>query len=109
MVCVATMPRGPGCAVFLAVLLLALWSLPALAEDPVDFVRDVKPLLAQRCTACHGAEEQKSGLRLDAGALVHRGGDQGAGLVPGKSVESLLIKAVSGGGDIRACRSMKSR
>ncbi len=84
----------------LVALLLAAWPLPVLADEPVDFVRDIKPLLAARCTACHGVEEQKSGLRLDAGALVHRGGDQGAGLVPGRSGESLLIKAVSGGGDI---------
>jgi hypothetical protein len=87
-------------------ILLVAWPLVAAAEDasgparPVDFVRDVQPLLAKHCTVCHGVEEQQSELRLDAGALVLRGGDQGPGVIPGKSGESLLIKAVLGGGDM---------
>ena len=40
--------------------------LPA-AEEPVDFNRDVRPLLADRCLACHGPDEaqRKGRLRLD--------------------------------------------
>lgn len=35
-------------------------------QDPkVDFVRDVAPILQQRCVSCHGAEKQKGDLRLD--------------------------------------------
>src|SRR5438477_239289 len=88
----------------LAALLLVAGPV-AWAEGPadsarVDFVRDVRPILVKHCAACHGADEQKSGLRLDAGSLVHRGGDQGGAVVPGKSAESMLIKVVSGGGDI---------
>src|SRR5262245_7834842 len=86
--------------VWVLILLLLTGRSLIAADGPVDFVRDVKPILAARCISCHGAEEQKSGLRLDAGALVHRGGDQGAGIVPGKSADSLLIKAVTGGSDI---------
>jgi hypothetical protein len=89
-----------------AILLLVSWPIAAAADDvadparQVDFVRDVQPLLAKHCTACHSAEEHQSGLRLDAGVLVHRGGDQGPGVIPGKSADSLLIKAVIGGGDM---------
>src|SRR5437879_4479892 len=82
------------------VALLAIAGSAAAADRAVDFARDVRPILVKHCTACHGAEEQKSGLRLDAGSLVHRGGDQGAGVVPGKSAESLLVKVLSGGGEI---------
>ncbi len=81
-------------------MLLLVGGRSLAADGPVDFARDVKPILAARCISCHGVEEQKSGLRLDAGSLVHRGGDQGVGVVPGKGADSLLIKAVIGGGDI---------
>ena len=37
--------------------------------DTVDFGRDVRPLLAEHCYACHGPDEaaRKGGLRLDVG------------------------------------------
>ncbi|MEM9701198.1 MAG: PSD1 and planctomycete cytochrome C domain-containing protein, partial [Planctomycetota bacterium] len=37
------------------------------ASPAIDFNRDVRPLLAQRCFACHGPDEEanESGLRLD--------------------------------------------
>ena len=31
----------------------------------VDYAKDIKPLLKERCYACHGALKQKAGLRLD--------------------------------------------
>ena len=46
---------------------LAVSSLPARA---VDYVREVKPILVAHCYACHGALQQKAGLRLDSVALV---------------------------------------
>src|SRR5438477_577307 len=50
----------------------------AAAAEPVDFARDVQPLLEKNCTACHGPEKQRSGLRLDTRAAALRGGDSGA-------------------------------
>jgi Planctomycete cytochrome C len=40
-------------------------------QTPVDFERDIRPLLHARCVECHGANKQQSGLRLDrkAGAM----------------------------------------
>ena len=51
-----------------AFLLAAVCSLVAntASADPVDYERDVKPLLKARCYACHGGLKQKAGLRLDA-------------------------------------------
>jgi hypothetical protein len=69
---------------------------------PVDYLRDIKPLLARHCTACHGAEKQKSGLRLDSAALAKRGGDSGPAVEPGKSSESLLIQAITGAEGVAA-------
>ena len=56
-----------------------------VAAGEVDYQRDVKPLLAEKCAACHGALQQQAGLRLDAGSLARKGSDDGPVIVPGKS------------------------
>ena len=61
----------------------------------VEYARDVKPMLAARCTSCHGAIRQKAGLRLDTAELIRRGGDSGPAVEPGQSGESLLIERVT--------------
>ncbi len=61
----------------------------------VDFDRDVKPIFAKHCAACHGPEKQKSSLRLDRRAYALTGGDGGPVIVPGKSANSSLIKHVT--------------
>src|SRR5690606_5121907 len=46
-----------------------VWSLTpfdVVAAKPVDFSREVKPILARRCFACHGPESGEGGLRLDS-------------------------------------------
>jgi hypothetical protein len=35
-------------------------------------VKDIKPLLKERCVSCHGTVKQKGDLRLDAGALISK-------------------------------------
>lgn len=42
-------------------------SIPALAEEPIDFNFEVKPLLSDRCYVCHGPDEgeRQADLRLD--------------------------------------------
>ncbi len=69
-------------------------------DEPVDYVQQIKPILAERCFGCHGALRQRSGLRLDAVQLLRAGGDQGAAVVPGKGSESLLVQAIRGDGDV---------
>src|SRR5688572_29520567 len=61
-----------------------------------DFNRDIKPIFAERCHSCHGAEKHKGGLRLDRKTHALQGGDSGVAIVPHKSAESLLFKNVSG-------------
>lgn len=41
-----------------------------MTADAVDYVKDIKPLLRERCVSCHGTVKQKGDLRLDAGALI---------------------------------------
>jgi hypothetical protein len=62
---------------------------------PVDFVRDIQPLLTRHCIKCHGANKHESGLRLDARVDAMRGGDTGLVIVPGSSDKSLLVQRIS--------------
>ncbi len=81
-----------------------LWSgglillLPGLvgAAEPVDYLKQIKPLLTQRCVSCHGPDKQRSSLRLDTAAFIREGGKSGQVIVPGKSARSLLIQCVLG-------------
>jgi mono/diheme cytochrome c family protein len=60
-----------------------------------DLGRDARAIFAKHCTTCHGAEKQKSGLRLDRKNEALAGGDSGPAIIPGKSGESDLIARVS--------------
>lgn len=99
----------PGCRFILRSLLLgprhllpALLSflflpslLPVLADDRIDYQKQIKPILAERCVACHGALKQQGGLRLDTAALAIKGGDSGKAIVPGDAPASLLLKRMT--------------
>jgi hypothetical protein len=70
--------------------------LPPAADRTVDFVRDIQPIFAERCNHCHGEDEQEGYLRLDAKAVVMKGGKSGPLLVSGKSADSLLVHRLAG-------------
>ncbi|WP_145388948.1 PSD1 and planctomycete cytochrome C domain-containing protein [Stieleria neptunia] len=68
----------------------------ATLASEVDFVRDVQPIFQQHCVSCHGAENQKSGLRLDIKSEAFEGGDGwGPSLIVGQADESPLIELVT--------------
>jgi cytochrome c553 len=65
------------------------------------FETKVRPVLAQNCTQCHGAEKQKGGLRLDSRAGVLKGGEEGPAVEAGKPDASRMIKAVRHEKDVK--------
>jgi hypothetical protein len=73
--------------------------LPAWGEPPKpDYLSVVRPILADHCFRCHGADEQsrEAGLRLDVRDAAIRGGDSGEpAIVVDKPDASQLIRRVS--------------
>ena len=61
----------------------------------------VRPVLADNCLECHGAEKHKGGLRLDVRAAMLKGGDTGPAVVPGKPDDSPLIEAIRYEGEVQ--------
>ena len=58
---------------------------------------DVLPIVLLRCTPCHGPRRREGGLDLHTRAAMLKGGKSGPALVPGKPVESLLVKTLRSG------------
>ena len=91
-------PMMPACRNSMTIvrisLIVFLLSPTALCAE-VDYERDIKPLLKNKCWACHGPLKQESGLRVDAGRLLKTGGDSGPAVIPGDSKESLLLERVA--------------
>ncbi len=72
-----------------------LSKLPPSAVAPIDFAKDIQPILETSCLRCHGAVKPKGGLRLDTRDAVLRGGTGGPVILLGRSAESRLIHAVA--------------
>jgi hypothetical protein len=75
-------------------------TLPAAAKkrtEPLEFVRDIKPVLERSCAGCHSGDTPQGGyVVLDREALL-RGGESGeTAVLPGRSGRSPLFARVSG-------------
>ena len=84
----------------LILTLLGVATLPLTSRaGEIDFNRDVRPILSDKCFACHGPDEKhrKSKLRLDVGT----GAVESGALVPGKPAESTLIERITAADDER--------
>jgi hypothetical protein len=92
------MPRTLSTSV-IVVTLMAPAAGPAHAADAVDFNRDVRPILSDKCFFCHGPDpkQRKAGLRLDDRAVAIKKG----AIVPGKPAESDLIDRINATDDAK--------
>jgi hypothetical protein len=77
---------------------LATTPRPCPADDAAKleyFEKQVRPLLVNNCFNCHSADHKEAGgLRVDDHAAILKGGNRGAGVVPGDPDSSVLIRAV---------------
>src|SRR5438874_11091995 len=81
-----------------AVTLMLLIAAPNVrAAEKTDFQRDIRPLLADKCFACHGrdAEHREGGLRLAERAAALKGGDSGEqAIIAGQPDKSELVRRI---------------
>jgi Protein of unknown function (DUF1553)/Protein of unknown function (DUF1549)/Planctomycete cytochrome C len=84
----------------IGLILLSNHSLYA-QETPavINYKTQIKPLLKAHCFACHGTLKQESGLRLDAGKHILKGGEIGSAVVSGDPEESLLYQVLTDDAD----------
>jgi hypothetical protein len=69
--------------------------LAACSAHAVDFDREIRPLLQERCVECHGAKKQKGGLRLDAKSFAFKGGHEGPAIAAGRAERSPLYLRIT--------------
>lgn len=65
------------------------------------FEREIRPVLADHCQACHGPKEAKGGLRLTSRRDLLKGGKSGPAIEIGKPAASLLLKALDYTGAVK--------
>ena len=92
-----------GLSIWLAAAILAV---PCMAADavkplavadikhagPVDFEKEILPILRSNCLACHNVSAAESELVLETPRMMLKGGVSGPAVVPGKADDSLLFK-----------------
>ena len=86
------------------VVAILLGSIPAilagshlLGESPVDFERDVQPLLQEKCLSCHTAAAPQSDLVMESIEAMLKGGEKaGPSILAGDSAGSPLVRHLRG-------------
>src|ERR1043165_2927384 len=61
-------------------------------KTPVDFEKEILPILKNNCLACHNKTTTKAGLILETPQDILKGGESGKVVAPKRSGESLLLK-----------------
>ena len=67
------------------------------APEPIEFNRDIRPILSDRCYQCHGpdAAKRKADLRLDDETSAKAERDGGRAIVPGDVTASELYRRIN--------------
>src|SRR5262245_51996901 len=89
-----SIPRSDGMMFRYSVLVVLLFPASRLvAAEPIDFNRAVRPILSDKCFACHGPDEKarKAKLRLD----IEKEAKAAGVIVPGKPTASALIARIT--------------
>src|SRR6187455_2759627 len=67
-------------------------SLPKPTTTPIDFEKQIKPLLERSCAQCHSGGKPKGRFRVDSREELLKGGEsKETAIIPGKSASSPLV------------------
>src|SRR5467141_2191385 len=85
------------CALFLgAALTFGQEQKPVAISTPVSFSKDLAPILAKKCVACHGPEKSKGHFRLDSfDWLMKSGESKSAPVVSSQPEQSELVRRLT--------------
>src|SRR3954452_3957287 len=92
---------------FATTLVLASLAAATLARaeepSPVGFLKDIAPILARNCIACHNPKKSEGKYVMTSFAQLAKGGQQGEGvtLEPGKPDESYFVELIRPDGSPR--------
>ena len=64
-------------------------------STPVDFDREILPILKNNCLPCHNKTTAKAKLVLETPEDLRKGGDSGPAIAPKQGAASLLLKAAA--------------
>ena len=78
------------------VITLAAAPVRAAEDKPVSYHREIRPIFAANCNACHKPDKSKGDLDMTTFAALVKGGKNGSPLEPGKPDKSLLFDMVHG-------------
>ncbi|MCA9011166.1 MAG: DUF1549 domain-containing protein, partial [Planctomycetaceae bacterium] len=84
------------CVLFQVLAVALPWTV--VNGQTIDFNRDVRPIISNRCLACHGPDDarRQAGLRLDDRDVATKTLDSGnAAIVPGDLTNSELITRIT--------------
>jgi hypothetical protein len=78
--------------------IFSVLSVPSVlsAQTRVDFQRQIRPILEERCLECHSQDKRKGGLSLATYEDALEGGRNGPVIRPGNGAGSLLVHRVRG-------------
>ncbi|MFN0198104.1 MAG: DUF1553 domain-containing protein [Planctomycetaceae bacterium] len=77
----------------------ALVSVVVAADEVELYLKQIKPILKERCYSCHGPLKQEAGLRLDTVAAMQQGGESGPAFVTTDLDASLILQKISAADD----------
>jgi hypothetical protein len=71
------------------------------AEERIDYLTQIKPLLESKCYSCHSALKQEGEQRLETLSLMAKGGNSGPAVVAKEASESLILDRITADEDSR--------
>ena len=72
------------------VMHIVLFAAPARGGERIEYNRDIRPILAENCFACHNAKQRKGKFDMSTYESFRKGGSDDP-IVPGKPDESSLV------------------